>query len=224
MRVLLVEDSLRLQRSVVLALSKRGYAVDAVADGQEALWMASENPYDVILLDIMLPGLDGLTVLRKLRERQNDTPILMLTVKGDVSDRVAGLEAGADDYLPKPFAVPELLARVGSLVRRQYSNRNPTLRAGGLEIDTAGQLVRRADEVVLLTPREYRLLEYLARRVGEVVSKTEIEAHVYSEERDIFSNTVESAVSSLRRKLWPDDADPPLQTRRGLGYILGGPR
>lgn len=220
MRLLLAEDSPRMQRSVALALSKRGYAVDAVADGDEALWLASENPYDAILLDIMLPGMDGLSVLRQLRQRQIHTPILMLTAKGDVSDRVRGLEAGADDYLPKPFAVPELLARVDALVRRQYPNKNPVIRAGDLEIETSARLVHRNREAISLTNREYRLLEYLARRRGEVVSKTEIEAHLYNEEKEILSNTVESAVSALRRKLWPNDPDPPLQTRRGLGYIL----
>jgi DNA-binding response OmpR family regulator len=168
----------------------------------------------------MLPGLDGLSVLKTLREREIDTPVLMLTAKGDVGDRVTGLEAGADDYLPKPFALPELLARVDTLVRRRYGNKNPKIRIADLELDTASRVVRRGQEVINLTPREYRLLEYLARRPGEVVSKTEIEAHVYNEEQNIFSNAVESAISSLRRKLWPSDVNPPLQTRRGQGYLL----
>jgi len=220
MRVLLVEDSERMQKSLALALQKRGYAVDAVGNGEEAVWLGSEHAYDVILLDIMLPGLDGMQVLRKLRQKSIDTPVLMLTTKGDVSDRVAGLEAGADDYLPKPFALPELLARVDTLVRRRYADKNPKIRLGDLEIDTGARLVRRGEEAIPLTPREYKLIEYLARRRGEVVSKAEIEDHVYSEDRNIFSNAVESAISSLRRKLWPEGAEPLLQTRRGLGYII----
>jgi DNA-binding response OmpR family regulator len=224
MRVLLVDDSVRLQRSLSMALKKRGYAVDVSGEGTEAAWMARETPYDVILLDIMLPGMDGLTVLRSLREKQIDTPILMLTAKGDLSDRVAGLEAGADDYLPKPFALPELLARVDTLVRRRYASKNPRIRIGNLEIDSVARLVRVKGEPVSLTPREYRLIEYLALRRGQVVSKSEIEQHVYSDERNVFSNAVESAVSSLRRKLWPDEENTPLQTRRGLGYILDAPQ
>lgn len=220
MRLLVVEDSERMRRSLTLALEKRGFAVDGTGNGNEALWQASENPYDLILLDVMLPGLDGLSVLKTLREREIDTPVLMLTAKGDVGDRVTGLEAGADDYLPKPFALPELLARVDTLVRRRYGNKNPKIRIADLELDTASRVVRRGQEVINLTPREYRLLEYLARRPGEVVSKTEIEAHVYNEEQNIFSNAVESAISSLRRKLWPSDVNPPLQTRRGQGYLL----
>ncbi|HEX7861444.1 MAG TPA: response regulator transcription factor [Verrucomicrobiae bacterium] len=220
MRLLIVEDSERLQRSLALALQKRGYAVDVTGDGTEALWQATETPYDLILLDVMLPGMDGFAVLKTLRERQVETPVLMLTAKGEVSDRVAGLEAGADDYLPKPFALEELLARVDTLVRRRYANKNPRIQIGDLELDTAARLVRRGEEAIALTPREYRLLEYLGRRVGEVVTKTEIEAHVYNEEKNIFSNAVESAISTLRKKLWPNESNPPLQTRRGLGYVL----
>jgi DNA-binding response OmpR family regulator len=220
MRVLLVDDSERLQRSLSLALKKRGYAVDVIGDGKEAVWLARENPYDVILLDIMLPGMDGLTVLRTLRDKQIDAPILMLTAKGDLNDRVAGLEAGADDYLPKPFALAELLARVDTLVRRRYAHKNPKIRVGNLEVDTASRQVRVGGDAVSLTPREYRLIEYLVHRRGHVVSKSEIEQHVYSDERNVFSNAVESAVSALRKKLWANSANPPLQTRRGLGYIL----
>lgn len=220
MRLLLVEDSVRLQRSLELALRKRGFAVDVTGDGNEALWQASEHPYDVVILDVMLPGLDGLSVLRALRKRQIHTPVLMLTVKGEVQDRVTGLEAGADDYLVKPFALPELLARVDTLIRRRYASTNPKILIGELELNTASRLVHRGGEMIALTPREYRLFEYLARRLGEVVSKAEIEAHVYDEEKNIFSNAVESAVSTLRRKLWPSDPNPVLQTRRGAGYIL----
>lgn len=220
MRVLVVDDSERLQRSLSLALKKRGYVVDVVGDGQEAVWLASENPYDAILLDVMLPGLDGFAVLRTLRGAEVQSPILMLTARGEVSDRVAGLEAGADDYLSKPFALPELLARVDSLVRRRYVKKNPRLSIGALEIDTAARQVSWEGQAVLLTPREYRLIEYLARRRGEVVSKSEIEAHLYSEDKDLFSNTIESTVSALRKKIWGSETEPLLQTRRGLGYVL----
>lgn len=223
MRVLFIEDSPRLLKDVTFALEKRGFAVDPCSDGNEALWRACEIAYDAVLLDIMLPGLDGLSILRTMREKEIQTPVLMLTALGDVEDRVAGLEAGADDYLPKPFSVAELLARVDAMVRRGYGSKNPKIRIEDLEIDTVARMVRRGEEEVGLTPREYRLLEVLARRRGETLSKSEIEIHLYDDERDVLSNTVESTVSALRRKLWPEDRDPPLRTRRGLGYMIDCP-
>jgi DNA-binding response OmpR family regulator len=223
MRVLLVEDSPRLLRDLTFALEKRGFAVDACSDGTEALWMAKEIPYDVVLLDIMLPGTDGLTVLRELRQREIQIPVLMLTAKGEVEDRVTGLEAGADDYLTKPFAVSELLARVDALVRRGYQDTNPVIFIGDLEIHTAVRVVSREGAEMKLTPREYRLLEYLARRRGKTSSKAEIETHLYDDDSSVLSNTVESIVSALRRKLWSGRSDSPLQTQRGHGYVIVSP-
>jgi DNA-binding response OmpR family regulator len=220
MRVLVVEDSEKLQRAIHLRLRKAGYAVDTTGDGEEGLWFAESNDYDAVVLDLMLPGLDGLAVLRRLRERRRNTPVLILTVKSDVADRVAGLRAGADDYLCKPFAFDELLARVEALVRRRYGKKNPLLRVGRLELDTATRKVSNSGRDIDLSPRDYRVLELLMRRAGEVVSRAEIEEHVYSDDTEIFSNAVESAVSTLRRKLEGGGAASLIHTRRGMGYVL----
>ncbi|MEJ6641679.1 MAG: response regulator transcription factor [Akkermansiaceae bacterium] len=224
MRVLLVEDSPRLLRDLTFALEKRGFAVDACSDGTEALWMAKDIPYDVVLLDIMLPGTDGLSVLRTLRQREIQIPILLLTAKGEVEDRVTGLEAGADDYLTKPFAVSELLARVDALVRRGYRDKNPIISIGDLDIQTAGRVVSRAGVEINLTPREYRTLEFLAQRRGKTSSKADIEMHLYDDDSSVLSNTVESTVSALRRKLWAGQSECPLRTQRGHGYLIVNPK
>lgn len=220
MRVLVVEDSEKLQRTLALALRKSGYAVDVCGDGTEAIWMAHETPYDVLVLDIMLPGRDGLTVIREMREHRIDTPVLMLTVKGTVDDRVAGLRAGADDYLTKPFALEELIARVEALVRRRYAERNPVLRIGSIELDTRARTATRNGEAIPLTRREYRLLEYLVLRRGEVISRSELEQRLYSEETEVFSNVIESTISALRKKIESNGEPPILHTRRGMGYYV----
>jgi DNA-binding response OmpR family regulator len=220
MRILVVEDSEKLRRAIQFALRKAGYAVDATGDGAEGLWFAESNDYDALVLDLMLPGLDGLTVLRRLRDGGRDTPVLILTVKSEVTDRVAGLRAGADDYLSKPFAFDELLARVEALVRRRYGQKCPLLRIGGLAVDTGARKVSHGGRDVPLTAREYRLLELLARRAGEVVSRSEIEAHIYADDIEVFSNAVESAISTLRRKLESSGGATLIHTRRGLGYVL----
>ena len=220
MRVLLVEDSIRLQQSIGLALRSSGYAVDVSADGEDGLWHAESNTYDVIVLDVMLPRMDGLTVLQRLRNGGAKTHVLLLTARDAVEDRVRGLRAGADDYLVKPFALDELLARVEALCRRSYGNKSNRLTFADLEIDTAGKKVTRAGQAVKLKPREYQLLEYLARRAGEVVTQTEIEAHLYDTEAEPMSNVVESTLSALRRKLHQPNPKPLIHTRRGLGYIL----
>jgi len=218
-KVLLIEDSRILQRSIAVALRKAGYAVDSSADGAEGLWYAESNSYDVIVLDLMLPGLDGLSLLRRLRRQGNSTQVLILTARDTVESRVLGLQSGADDYLVKPFALDELLARVQALCRRQYQQKDPRLIVGNLQIDTSARTVSRDGCAIELTPREYRLLEYLARRRGEVVSRTDIWQHIYDERTEPMSNAVESAVCSLRKKL---SLSTLLQTRRGLGYILTG--
>lgn len=222
MRVLLIEDSKHLQRAVVTALRKSGYAVDVTGDGAEGLWYAQSNPYDVVILDVMLPALDGLTILQRLRREGQTTQVLMLTAKDTIEDRVRGLQAGADDYLIKPFALEELLARVQALCRRRYSQKNPRLNIADLEIDTAGHVVSRAGHAIELTPREYRLLEFLARRRGEVVTRTEIGEHIYDERVEPMSNVVESAICTLRKKLELPGTEPLLKTRRGEGYVLDG--
>lgn len=220
MRILLVEDSKLLRRSVGTALRKAGYAVDAAGDGKEGLWLAESNEYDSVILDLMLPGLDGLSILRRLRERENNVPVLVLTARDTVDDRVRGLQLGADDYLIKPFALEELLARVHTLCRRRYGRKNTPLVIGDLQIDTIARLVTRAGQVLDLAPREFSLLEYLALRRGEVVSRSDIEAHLYGESAELMSNAVDSAISSLRRKLGAADATPLIHTRRGMGYVL----
>jgi DNA-binding response OmpR family regulator len=223
MRVLLIEDSEYLRRSVSTALRKAGYAVDAVGDGEEGLWYAETNPYDVIVLDLMLPGLDGLTLLQRFRGHGHATQVLVLTARATVADRVRGLQTGADDYLVKPFALEEFLARVQALCRRQYHQKDPCLVVGDLEINTATCTVKRSGRTVDLTTREYRLLEYLARRVDEVVSRTAIWEHIYDEHTEPMSNAVDSAVCNLRKKIDPPGVPALLRTRRGLGYILGRP-
>jgi DNA-binding response OmpR family regulator len=214
---LLLEDSRHLQRSVSTALRKSGYAVDLTGDGEEGLWRAQSNDYDVIILDLMLPRLDGLTVLRRLRAGGQQTHVLILTAKDTLDDRVRGLQLGGDDYLVKPFALEELLARVEALCRRAYQRKSPRLAIRDLALDTGAKTVTRGGQPIELTPREYALLEYLARRQGEVVARAEIEEHIYSAEADLMSNVVDSAICSLRRKL---GAPSLIHTRRGLGYVL----
>jgi DNA-binding response OmpR family regulator len=219
-RLLLIEDSERLQRSVGAGLRGAGYAVDVTGDGKEGLWYAESHAYDVIVLDLMLPGMDGLSVLQHLRRRQAQTHVLILTAKDTVEDRVRGLRSGADDYLVKPFAFDELLARVQALVRRRHGAKNPRITVGPLEIDTARRSVLWHGAMVNLTAREYALLEYLAMRQGQVVSRTEIEAHIYDEHAEPMSNVVDTAIYALRRKLEQEGRSSIIQTRRGMGYIL----
>ncbi|MDB6027620.1 MAG: DNA-binding response regulator [Verrucomicrobiales bacterium] len=220
MRVLLVEDSIRLQQTVGTALRRSGYAVDVSGDGEDGLWRAENNDYDVIVLDIMLPKRDGLSLLQCLREKGKTTHVLLLTAKDTVQDRVHGLKSGADDYLVKPFALEELLARVETLCRRGYGSKQNRLTLADLEIDVAAKKVSRAGQSIKLKPREYQLLEYLAHRPGEVVSQAEIEAHLYSDDAEPMSNVVESILSSLRRKLGEANPVPLIHTRRGLGYVM----
>jgi DNA-binding response OmpR family regulator len=223
MRVLLVEDSQRLQKSIGKALQKSGYVVDASGDGESGLWLAESNDYDAIILDIMLPKLDGLTLLRRLRKKGRQTPVLMLTAKDTVADRVEGLQTGADDYLIKPFALEELLARVQALCRRQYDSKNNQVVVAGLKIDLTAHAATSDGQLLDLTAREYRLLEYLALRRGHVVTRGEIESHLYDESADLMSNAVDSAICTLRKKLEGAGSANFIHTKRGLGYILKEP-
>lgn len=220
MRVLLIEDSRRLRESVARALRKAGYALDATGDGREGLGLAESNDYDVIVLDLMLPGMDGLTILRRLREQGRPVHVLILTARDSVDDRVRGLQSGADDYLVKPFALEELLARVQALCRRSYQRKSPCLTIGDLRIDLAARLVTLSGAPVELTPREFSLLEYLALRRGEVVPRTDIEEHIYGGSAELMSNAVDSAICILRKKITPTGAAPVIRTRRGMGYVL----
>lgn len=221
MRLLLVEDSKFLQKPLIAGLKASGYAIDASADGEDGLWMARNHDYDVIVLDLMLPKLDGYRVLEALRAEGNETPILILSAKDSIEDRVRGLGRGADDYLVKPFAFEELAARIHNLTRRRYAKRSPLLRVGDLEIDTAKKTARRGGVTLTLAPKQFLLLEYLMHRAGTVVSRTEIEAHLYDANAKVMSNVIDATVSSLRRAISVGPDSPPLiQTKRGFGYVI----
>jgi DNA-binding response OmpR family regulator len=221
MRVLVVEDFELLRDSLVQGLREAGYAVDAAGDGEIGLWYARSNPYDVIVLDLMLPKIDGLTVLRTLRDESNAAHVLILTAKDTPSERVRGLDCGADDYLVKPFVFEELLARVRALVRRKYQVKTSVIRVADLEIDTAARLARRAGEVIDLSPREYALLEYLATRAETVVSRTELWEHLYDFNSVADSNVLDVFIAHLRKKIERPGSDRLIHTRRGYGYFLG---
>ncbi len=221
MRVLLVEDYLPLQKAVAKGLREAGYAVDATGDGEEGLWYASGNDYDVIVLDLMLPKMDGLSILKRLRADGRPAHVLILTARDTLADRVKGLDLGADDYLVKPFALEELLARVRALARRAYCVKNPSIEVGDLRIETASQRVWRGKEDVRLTAREYALLEYLAMRRGETVARTDIWEHVYEFNSEADSNVVDVYIGYLRRKLDRQGRPSLIQTVRGRGYSLG---
>jgi DNA-binding response OmpR family regulator len=220
MRLLLVEDSSRLQRSLTLGLRKAGYAIDVSGDGRDALWQAQAVDYDVIILDIMIPSLDGLGVLAQLRAQGKKTHILLLTARDTVEDRVKGLQMGADDYLVKPFAFEELLARIQALCRRNYSQKSPQIEIQDLTINLATQRAATKGHSIDLLPREFRLLEFLSLRRGEVVSRSEIEAHLYNEKTEVMSNVVDSTVCQLRRKLAQAGSATLIHTRRGMGYCI----
>jgi DNA-binding response OmpR family regulator len=221
MRLLVVEDSDLLRDSLVQGLREADYAVDASADGTAGLRLAQENVYDVILLDLMLPGMDGLTILRRLRQAQVRASVLVLTARDTPADRATGLDCGADDYLVKPFAFPELLARVRALVRRKLAAKDPTVRVGDLEINTASRLARRSGQTIELSAREYALLEFLARHAGHVVTRAEIWEHVYDFNSDADSNVVDVFIGLLRKKIERPGLPRLVHTHRGQGYLLG---
>jgi len=221
MRLLLIEDSPRLRSALQKGLSREGYAVDTAKDGREGLWLATENEYDVIVLDLMLPEIDGLTVLARLRGQGKDTHVLILSAKDLVEDRVEGLTRGADDYLVKPFSFDELLARLQALVRRSDHVKSPPLHLGELEVHTAARRVTYRGRLVPLTPREYSLLEILVLRAGEVVSRRDLWERLYEFDSEAASNVVDVIVYSLRKKLDPQNPQSVVKTRRGLGYLVG---
>ena len=223
MRILLVEDDPGVRRFVVKGLREQAYAVDTAATGEEALYQADINEYDLIILDVMIPAPDGFEVCRQLRKSSKRMPILMLTARDAVEDRVSGLDRGADDYLTKPFEFRELLARLRALLRRSTELHPPRLVVGDLMLDTAAQSATRAGQAISLTHKEYALLEYLVRSSGRVVSRADIAEHVWDETFDPFSNLIEVYINRLRRKIDPDGTSALLQTRRGAGYILNSP-
>jgi two-component system copper resistance phosphate regulon response regulator CusR len=221
MRFLLVEDDANLSRAIARGLREHAYVVDVAADGEEALYQASISPYDAIILDLSLPKVDGVTVCRTLRKQGSAVRILMLTARGRTEDRVAGLDSGADDYLPKPFEFDELLARLRALLRRRGDQvDDPRYLLGDLEIDFPGQRVTRGGVAVDLTTKEFTLLAYLARHAGKVVGRAELTEHVWDENHDPSSNAVEVYINRLRKKIDGQGATPLIQTRRGAGYYL----
>ncbi len=220
MRILVAEDDLRIANFVSKGLRENAYAVDVVNDGEEAIYQTSINDYDLILLDVMMPKKDGFEVCCELRQAGNQTPILMLTARDAVEDRILGLDFGADDYLIKPFEFGELLARLRALLRRQKEIRSPKIVIADLEIDTVSQRVRRGGKEIILTTKEYALLEYLAREKGKVIGREEISTHVWDESFDAFSNLIEVYVNRLRAKIDQGFAVSLIQTKRGAGYIL----
>jgi DNA-binding response OmpR family regulator len=222
MRILLVEDEPAIATAVLSALKREGHAVDHVADGSDALAWAQTYPYSLIILDVILPGLDGLSVCAALRATNNQAPVLILTALDDVGHRVAGLDGGADDYLTKPFAMAELLARSRALLRRPASSRDPVLRIGDLEINPSAHTVVRGRRDVRLTAREFAVLEVLARNPGQLFSRERIIAAVWDADSDLASNIVEVYMRSLRRKL-DDPRGTLIETVRGAGYRLGVP-
>jgi len=218
MRILVVEDEPDLQSVLAQCLREEGYAVDAAADGSEGLLKAKGVDYDAIVLDVMMPRLDGIGMLRKLREAARATPVLLLTARDALPDRVKGLDAGADDYLVKPFELSELLARLRALIRRSVGKASPQIAISDIVLDTAAKQVLRDGKTIALTAREYSLVELLALHRGELVSRSMIYDHLFDEDDDSLSNLVDVHVSNVRKKL----GKGVISTRRGQGYMIGG--
>jgi len=222
MKILVIEDDSLISEVVKSGLEQSHYKVDVAFDGKTGLDMALDHPYAVIVLDLMLPKMDGLTVCRNLREQKRDTPIIMLTARDAVSDRVKGLDSGADDYLPKPFDFRELIARVRALQRRDQIHKTPIIKVADLEIDTAGRTVKRGGKEIILTPREFSLLEALAAHEGQVLSREAIQERVWLDDQS-YSNTVDAHIKGLRKKIDADYPDKLIQTVFGVGYTLRAP-
>ena len=220
MRILIVEDEKKIASFICRGLKEKNYAVDVAYDGEEGFFLATETPYDLIVLDLMLPKKDGLTICQELRNKNIDVPLLMLTAKIDLKDKVSGLDAGADDYLTKPFAFDEFLARVRALTRRKQNVKSTKLKVADLELDQLTHKVKRASKEIDLTSTEYALLEYLMLHVNNVVTRTMISEHVWSYDFDTFSNVINVYINYLRKKI-DDGFDKKLiQSIRGTGYIL----
>ena len=220
MRLLVAEDHAELARSLVEGLREEGYAVDVAGDGDEALHLALSASYDCILLDIMLPGKDGWAILSALRGAQDRSPVICLTARDGLADRINGLDLGADDYMVKPFVWSELLARIRAVIRRSSNQASTTLTVGDLELDTTGKRVTRAGKVVNLAAKEYALLEYLLHHAGKVVSRAELNEHLYDHLDEINSNVIDVYIRNLRKKIDSDHEVKLIHTRRGHGYVL----
>ncbi len=220
MRILVIEDEVKIAQFIKRGLKEEGYAVDVASDGEEGHFMLSSNEYDAIILDLMLPKIDGLTLCRTLRKEGNQTPIIMLTAKDTVKDKVKGLDSGADDYLPKPFAFEELLARVRVLLRKKDSRVQTQLKVDDLTLDLLTHKVTRGDREIDLTVKEYALLEYLMRNAGNIVTRTMISEHVWDINFDTFTNVIDVYINYLRNKIDSDFENKMIHTVRGKGYLL----
>ena len=220
MRILLVEDELKIANFIERGLKEEHYAVDVVYNGEEALNMADMNPYDLIILDLMLPDRDGLSVCKTLRNNKINTPILMLTAKSGIRDKVSGLDSGADDYLTKPFAFEELLARVRALLRRKTGEKVTLLKIADLELDQLTHKVKRAGKEIKMTSKEYALLEYLLLNANQIVTRTMISEHVWNEDFDSFTNITDVYINYLRNKIDKGSDKQLIHTIRGVGYIV----
>jgi two-component system response regulator PhoP len=220
MRILIVEDEQALRESLVTQLSAAGYTVDAAADGEEGLYAGKEYPIDLAIIDLGLPKLPGMELIRKLREGGRSFPVLILTARDRWQDKVEGLQSGSDDYLAKPFHMQELLARVQALLRRSGGWSQPVLQCGDISLDTRTQMVTVGEKVIDLTSFEYRILEFLMLRAGEVISKAELTERLYAQDFERDSNVIEVFIGRLRRKLDPEGSRQPIETLRGRGYRL----
>ena len=220
MKILIIEDEQRLARLLKQGLEEQGFVVDLAYDGSDGQFQAEQYPYDAILLDLMLPEVDGLAILKGLREKGNDVPVLIITARGDVEDRIKGLNFGADDYLAKPFNLDELIARLRALIRRSRGQSSPLITVGDLVIDSNARTVARAGTEILLSAREYDLLLYLALSAGKVVSRTELIEHIFTSDYEWDSNVIEVHISHLRTKIDKGYSSALIHTVRGAGYIL----
>jgi len=220
MRILIAEDEATIRVNLASELEKKGYIVDAAENGVDALHLGLEYPVDLAVIDLGLPEMDGIEVIKRLRSEGKDFPVLILTARSRWQEKVEGLEAGADDYLTKPFHIEELLARVNALVRRVAGQSDNVLKNGELSLDVSSQLVHLSEKHIELTAYEYRLLHYMMLNIGKVVSKTELVEHIYAEDHDKDSNTIEVFVRRLRKKLDPKSILKPIETLRGRGYRL----
>ncbi len=220
MRILVVEDEKKISGFIQRGLKEEKYAVDVADDGEKGMYLADVNDYDLIVLDIMLPGKDGIFICRELRKRGDNTPVLKLTARDSVEDKVSGLDVGADDYLTKPFAFEEFLARVRALLRRQTEKKTTVLKVGDLELNQLTHQVKRAGQEIVLTNKEYALLQYLMVHAGQVVTRTMISEHVWNEDFDSFTNVIDVYVRYLRSKIDKGFPRELIHTLRGTGYML----
>jgi len=220
MKILLVEDSERLQRSLLAGLQRSGFSVDQAFDGKQALAFIASNQYEAIILDLMLPEIDGLTVLATIRKQGNDVHVLILSANDQTEDRIKGLDLGADDYLVKPFSFDELVSRLRALSRRRDGSKNPVIEINGVKIHSVSRYVYYDGKEVPITPHEYNLLEYMARRRGRVFSQEQLIEQIYDACSYVSKNAVEAHISALRKRLASVGAPPLIKTRRGFGYLI----